>query len=107
MRSGLMQPITDWMERVDRGVYGRGGFIAAHVWPWYQPHRASPLYDWPGLGSLKFTYTPFAAIVFISATVLPLRTLEYLSLAVNTVPALFAIWVTVNPVGCPGGHRAG
>ncbi len=97
----LSHPMPDWMEPVDLRVYRFGGFIAAHVWPWYQSHRASPLYDWPGFTGLKFTYTPFAAIVFIAATLLPLRMLEYVSLAVNTLAALGAIWVTFGAVGWP------
>jgi alpha-1,2-mannosyltransferase len=102
----LTHRMPDWMEPVDLRVYRFGGFIAAHVRPWYQPHRAAPLYDWSGFEKLKFTYTPFAAIVFIAATVLPLRTLEYLSLAVNTVATLAAIWVTFAAVGWPGGRRS-
>lgn len=103
----LTHPMPDWMEPVDLRVYRFGGFIAAHVWPWYQPHRAAPLYDWPGFTSLKFTYTPFAAIVFIAATVLPLRALEYTSLAVNTVVTLGAIWVTFGAVGWPVDRGSG
>jgi alpha-1,2-mannosyltransferase len=102
----LTHRMPDWMEPVDLRVYRFGGFIAAHVRPWYQPHRAAPLYDWPGFEKLKFTYTPFAAIVFIAATVLPLRTTEYLSLAVNTLATLAAIWVTFAAVGWPGGRRS-
>lgn len=99
----LTHRMPDWMEPVDLRVYRFGGFIAAHVWPWYQAHRGSPLYDWPGFHSLKFTYTPFAALVFTAATVLPLRLLEYASLAVNTVAMLLAVWVTLAAVGWPGG----
>ncbi len=98
----LTHRMPDWMEPVDLRVYRFGGFIAAHVWPWYQAHRSSPLYDWPGFHSLKFTYTPFAALVFTAATVLPLRLLEYTSLAVNTLATLLAVWVALAAVGWPG-----
>src|SRR5215472_14887705 len=90
----LTHRMPDWMEPVDLRVYRFGGFIAAHVPPWYQAHRSSPLYDWPGFHNLKFTYTPFAALVFTAATVLPLRLLEYTSLAV---------WVALSAAGWPGG----
>lgn len=104
----LTHPMPDWMEPVDLRVYRFGGFIAAHVAPWYQTSRHSPLYDWPGFHSLKFTYTPFAALVFTAATALPLRSLEYASLAVNTLATLLAVWVTLAAVGWPGGRaRAG
>jgi alpha-1,2-mannosyltransferase len=98
----LTHRMPEWMEPVDLRVYRFGGFIAARVWPWYQAHRGSPLYDWPGFHSLKFTYTPFAALVFTAATVLPLRLLEYASLAVNTVATLLAVWVALAAVGWPG-----
>jgi alpha-1,2-mannosyltransferase len=94
------------MDPVDLRVYRFGGFIAAHVWPWYQHRRAAPLYDWPGFEELKFTYTPFAAIVFIAATVLPLHVLEHVSMAVNTVAMLTGIWVTFAAVGWPVQGRA-
>jgi alpha-1,2-mannosyltransferase len=102
----LTHRMPDWMEPVDLRVYRLGGFIAGHVRPWYQVHRSSPLYDWPGFHSLKFTYTPFAALVFTAATVLPLRLLEYTSLAVNTVATLLTVWVTLAAVGWPGGGAA-
>jgi alpha-1,2-mannosyltransferase len=98
----LTHPVPDWMEPVDLRVYRFGGFIAAHVWPWYQGNRSSPLYDWPGFGKLKFTYTPFAALAFTVTTVLPLRLLEDSSLAVNTLAALLAVWVTFRALGWPG-----
>jgi alpha-1,2-mannosyltransferase len=103
----LTHPMADWMEPVDLRVYRLGGFIAAHVWPWYQSHRSSPLYDWPGLGQLKFTYTPFAALLFTAATVPPLWLLEYASLAVNTLATLLAVWVTFAAVGWPGSQARG
>lgn len=99
----LTHPMPDWMEPVDLRVYRLGGFIASHTMPWYQAHRSSPLYDWPGFHNLKFTYTPFAALVFTAATVLPLRMLEYTSLAVNTVATLLAVWVALSAVGRSGG----
>ena len=51
---------------VDLTVYRDGGLIVRHVQPYYDPHAGAPLYDWGGYSSLalKFTYTPFAAIVF-------------------------------------------
>ncbi len=97
----LTHQTPDWMDPVDLRVYRFGGFIAAHVWPWYQQRRAAPLYDWPGYESLKFTYTPFAAIAFIVATLLPLADVEHVSLAVNTVAMLTGIWVTFAAAGWP------
>jgi alpha-1,2-mannosyltransferase len=103
----LTHQMSDWMDPVDLRVYRFGGFIAAHVWPWYQQRRAAPLYDWPGYEDLKFTYTPFASMVFVGATVMPLAVLEHVSMAVNTVAMLAGIWVTFAAVGWPFRGRAG
>jgi len=90
----LGHPMPDWMEPVDLRVYRYGGLIAAHVTPWYDPRRSSPLYDWPGYLHLKFTYTPFAALVFTAMTVPALTVLLTLSIAVNVLALGTAIWVT-------------
>ncbi len=103
----LTHQVSDWLDPVDLKVYRFGGLIAAHVRPWYQPRRTAPLYEWPGYEDLKFTYTPFASIIFIAATVPPLALLEHVSQAVNTVAMLAGIWVTLAAVGWPVRGRAG
>jgi alpha-1,2-mannosyltransferase len=97
------QPMPDWLEPVDLRVYRFGGLIAAHVSPWYNPARGSPLYDWPGYGQLKFTYPPFAALVFTVLTLPPLHVLFALSIAVNILALLAAIWAALGGAG----YRAG
>ncbi|HEX9030972.1 MAG TPA: glycosyltransferase 87 family protein [Streptosporangiaceae bacterium] len=87
---------SDWMQPVDLRVYRFGGFIAAHAAPWYDPGSAAPLYDWPGYLNLKFTYPPFAALVFTALTVPGLRLLEYLSVGLNIVALVAAIWFTLG-----------
>src|SRR5437660_7206475 len=61
------------LNEVDLTVYKDGGLIVRHVAPYYDPHAYAPLYDWGGYSdlALKFTYTPFAAIAFAVASVLP------------------------------------
>ena len=54
----------------DLVVYRNGGLIVRHVSPAYDPHRASPLYDWTGQNGVQFTYPPFAAVIFAVASVL-------------------------------------
>ena len=48
------------LDPVDYAVYRSGGLIVRHIRPYYDPHLASPLYDWVGYGKLHlpFTYTP-------------------------------------------------
>src|SRR6478609_9718512 len=63
----------DWtVHPVDLHIYVAGGLIVRHVPPFYRPHLAAPLYGWtdPGLG-LKFTYPPFAALVFAAVSLIP------------------------------------
>ncbi len=92
----LTHPRVDWMDPVDLRVYRFGGFIAAHVAPWYNSHRISPLYDWPGYLNLKFTYPPFAALVFTILTVPALPVLLDLSIVVNAAAFLATIWFTLG-----------
>jgi len=54
----------------DLVVYRDGGLIVRHVSPAYDPHRASPLYDWTGSHGVQFTYPPFAAVLFSVASLL-------------------------------------
>jgi alpha-1,2-mannosyltransferase len=101
-------PMRDWMEPVDLRVYRFGGLIAAHVAPFYHARFSSPLYQWPGFGNLKFTYSPFAALVFTVLTVPSLGTLLKLSIAVNIAALLATIWYTFGGLGFRAGRaRAG
>ena len=96
----VMVPIHGWMAPVDIKVYRTGGLIALHVPPAYNPHRASPLYDWPGLyGQLKFTYTPFAALVFTVLPLFPFYALLKLSVLTDIGSVLLTIWVTLTALG--------
>jgi alpha-1,2-mannosyltransferase len=99
-------PMPYWLDPVDLRVYRLGGFIAAHIEPWYRTGRASPLYNWPGYMGLKFTYTPFAALLF-SILTLPARAdLVRASVAVNMVALAAAVWVTLGGIGREGADQA-
>jgi alpha-1,2-mannosyltransferase len=89
------------LDPVDLGVYRSGGLIVRHVRPWYDPHLAAPLYDWPGYLNLhlKFTYPPFAAVVFAVVSLIPWRALPPLSVAVNIAALLAALWFTFGGLG--------
>ena len=92
----LTHPAPDWLDPVDLRVYRFGGLIAAHVAPWYNPHRVSPLYDWPGHLNLKFTYPPFAALLFTALTIPALPVLVKAWVAVNVLALIAAIWFTLG-----------
>ena len=92
----------DWtLDPVNLGVYRSGGLIVRHVRPWYDPHLAAPLYDWRGYENLhlKFTYPPFAAVVFAVVSLIPWRVLPPLSVVVNIAALLAALWFTFGGLG--------
>ena len=66
----ITHPMDRWLSPVDLQVYRLGGEVVAQLAPGYHAGLAAPLYDWPGYG-LKFTYTPFAAIVFMVLLAVP------------------------------------
>jgi alpha-1,2-mannosyltransferase len=86
-----------WMAPVDLSVYRIGGEIAAGNAPRYL-RLANPLYGWAGTG-LKFTYTPFAALVFTILTVPSWALLLKISIGVNIAALLAAIWATLGGLG--------
>jgi alpha-1,2-mannosyltransferase len=96
-----VHPYYSTLDPVDLGVYRSGGLIVRHVRPWYNPHLATPLYSWPGYENLhlKFTYPPFAALVFAVVSLIPWRVLPPLSVAVNIAALLAALWFTFGGLG--------
>jgi len=89
------------LDPVDLTVYRDGGLIVRHVRPYYDPHAGAPLYDWGGYSSLalKFTYTPFAAIVFAVISFIPWTPLWILSVIVNMLMLVAALWFTFRALG--------
>ena len=82
-------------------MYRSGGLIVRHIRPTFNPHLRDPLYDWGGYGSLglKFTYTPFAAIVFAVVSLIPWSVLPNLSVGFNIVCLVAALWCTFGGLG--------
>ncbi len=96
-----IHPLHWTLEPVDLGVYRSGGLIVRHIQPTFDPHLRYPLYDWGGYGSLglKFTYTPFAAIVFAVVSFIPWSVLPNLSIGFNIVFLVAALWCTFGGLG--------
>src|SRR5580692_10496876 len=83
----------------DLVVYRDGGLIVRHIAPAYDGHRASPLYDWTGQNGVKFTYPPFAAVIFAVASVLPWTLLRW-AMTVASLGALgLSLWITFGALG--------
>ena len=89
------------MNPVDLAVYRSGGLIVRHIRPLYNPHLAAPLYDWVGYGNLHlaFTYTPFAAIAFALISFAPWWLSQDISLAVDIIALVAALWFTLGGLG--------
>jgi alpha-1,2-mannosyltransferase len=98
----LMHATDRWLAPVDLYVYRLGGDVVAQLAPGYHAGFAAPLYDWPGFG-LKFTYTPFAALVFTILAVPTWGFVQTLSVIFNILAFLATIWLTLGALG----HRAG
>lgn len=94
---------------VDLKVYRIGGLIVRHQAPYFDPHRYNPLYGWPGYGALqlKFTYPPFAALVFAVISIVPMKPLVVLSVIANMAALVFALWCLFGGLGYAGRRRLG
>ena len=80
-------------------VYADGGLIVRHVSPPYHPGSYAPLYAWHGAHGVSFTYTPFAALVFAVASILPWTALR-VAMTLATLAGLAAsIWLTFGALG--------
>jgi alpha-1,2-mannosyltransferase len=92
-----------WSFPLDLTVYRDAGLIVQHVHPYYDPHRSSPLYDWPGppgFAGIKFIYPPFAALPFaLIPSHVPVLRVEQVSSAVNILAVVLAAVVTVRALG--------
>jgi alpha-1,2-mannosyltransferase len=83
----------------DLVVYRNGGLIVRHVSPAYDPHHASPLYDWTGQNGVQFTYPPFAAVVFAVASVLSWTVMRW-AMTVASLAALgLSLWLVFGALG--------
>jgi alpha-1,2-mannosyltransferase len=97
----VIHPENFTLDPVDLAVYRSGGMIVRHVAPLYNSHLKAPLYDWVGYGKLHlpFTYTPFAALVFAIISFVPWWLTQQLSVAVNMIALLAALWLTLGGLG--------
>ena len=93
---------------LDLSVYRDAGLIVRHVPPFYHPHLASPLLDWPGppgYAGIKFIYPPFAALPFAFMSLLPLRTLQIAAIGAGVAAVLVTEAAMVAALGQLRGAR--
>jgi alpha-1,2-mannosyltransferase len=94
----LIHPLPDMLTWFDLRVYNHAGTIA----------RQSPgtLYTWQLQPGIKFTYTPFAALVFAFGSLLPWTVLTRLMTVVSIAALLTTIWLTLRALGWRGQRLA-
>jgi alpha-1,2-mannosyltransferase len=97
----VFNAVNGALSLVDLTVYRDGGLIVRHVGPYYDPGTAAPLYDWGGFSplALKFTYTPFAALSFAVASLLPWAAMWVTSVIGNMLALVAAVWFTFGGLG--------
>jgi alpha-1,2-mannosyltransferase len=94
----LTHPLPDTLTWYDLNVYNDAGLIARH-----SPGR---LYTWQLHPGIKFTYTPFAALVFAAGSLFSWAVLKWLTTAVGAAALLATIWLTLGALGWRGARRA-
>jgi alpha-1,2-mannosyltransferase len=87
--------LLDWY---DLNVYNHGGLIARSA-----PRR---LYSWQLKRGIKFTYTPFAALVFAACSLLPWALLRWLMTVTSFAAIGVTLWLTLGALGWRGRRRA-
>jgi alpha-1,2-mannosyltransferase len=88
-------PMLNWY---DLNVYDHAGLIARTL-----PQR---LYSWQLHPGIKFTYTPFAALVFAGGSLLPWAVLRWLMTAASLAALAGTVWFTLGGLGWRGRARA-
>ncbi len=94
----LAHPLPDMLSWFDLRVYNHSGEIARH-----SPAR---LYTWQLQPGIKFTYTPFAAVIFAVSSVLPWVVLTWLMTVANLAAVLATVWLTLRELGWRGQRLA-
>ncbi len=88
-------PMLNWY---DLNVYDHAGLIARSL-----PQR---LYAWQLHPGIKFTYTPFAALVFAACSLLPWAALRWLMTVASLAALAGTVWFTLGGLGWRGRARA-
>ena len=92
-------PTSLWMDPVDLRVYTDGGLIIRHAALPYHSHLVPSLYGQAVNGQLKFTYPPFAALVFTILSLSPFSLLAKIAIVANIAALVVTIWLTFGGLG--------
>jgi alpha-1,2-mannosyltransferase len=81
----------------DLNVYNHAGLITRTL-----PRQ---LYTWQLTAGIKFTYTPFASLVFAIGSLLPWAVLRWLMTAASLAALAGTVWFTLGALGWQGRRR--
>lgn len=87
--------VIEWF---DLNVYNDSGLITRQL--------PAILYTWQYAASIKFTYTPFAAIVFAGGTFLAWEALRWTMTVASMISIPLTVWLTLGAMGQRGTRRA-
>jgi len=94
----LGHPLHDMLAWFDLGVYRDAGLLARH--------SPTSLYSWKLIPGVRFTYTPFAAVLFAGASMLPWGVLTWLMTVISLAVVPAGAWLTFGALGWTGRNRA-
>jgi alpha-1,2-mannosyltransferase len=92
-------PAGTMLRWFDLRVYVQAGLVARHA--------PATLYQWHLLPGIRFTYTPFAAMVFAAASWLPWPVLTWSMLVASLLALVLTAWLAFGGLGWAGRRRAG
>ena len=92
-----IHPLNAMLTWFDLGVYRQAGLIALH--------HPGELYQWHLAQGIRFTYTPFAAVLFAAVSWLPLAVLGWLMTAASLVALAVTGWLMAGALGWAGRAR--
>jgi alpha-1,2-mannosyltransferase len=94
----LTHPLPLMLTWFDLKVYNHAGEIARH-----SPAR---LYTWQLYPGIKYTYTPFYAVISAVGSLLPWAVLKWLMTVASLAALLVTVWLTLRALGWRGQRLA-
>jgi alpha-1,2-mannosyltransferase len=95
----LAHPLHETLTWFDLRVYVAAGRAALH--------SPAMLYTWQMMPGFRFTYTPFAAVVFAAGAWLPWGVQAWLMTAASVAALGLAVWCTLTALARQGGRGQG
>ena len=94
-----VHPAGTMLTWFDLHVYRHAGLLVLHF--------PAALYGWQMQPGIRFTYPPFAALVFAAVCWLPWPVLAWAMLAASVAALVLTVWLVFGALGWRGRRRAG